>query len=237
MERQMKRTITILMILAAVFFAAQAVSAEGQHEDGQRIITVTGTGKVSAAPDVVRLNLGVQSVNSDLNSAIEDNNTRIADIISVIEEYGIPSADFRTSNFSVYYQQPYGDSNTAGTYNVNNSIFVEMKDIDRIGNFIEDALGAGANQFYGLDYAISDPEPLMKKARELAVKNAIELADETAGYADLAIGKIISMEEMQNYAGGPVYVAEMSMARGSNSIAAPTEKTIQVQITIKIELK
>ncbi|MDC7227832.1 MAG: SIMPL domain-containing protein [Spirochaetales bacterium] len=234
----MKRILTAIVIIAAVFISTQNVIAEGRAEYENRGITVRGIGEISAAPDVVRLTLGVQSMNADLNVAINDNNSRIDRIINVIQDYGIPESAYRTSNFSVYYQQPYNNGMTPdnGTYNVNNSIFVELSNIELIGGFIEDALNAGANQFYGLEYAISNPEPLMKEARRLAIENALELAGETAGYAGLSIGNIISMEE-QAYGSGPMYAAEMSAARGANSIVAPNQKTIQVQVTIRLELE
>ena len=168
-----------------------------------------------------------------------DNNGRINRIIGVIEKYGIPETDYQSSNFSVYYQQPYGDMQPSeGNYNVNNNIFVEIKNIDVIGNFIQDALNAGANQFYGLEYAISNPEPLLKEARKLAIEKALELGAETAGYAGLETGEVLSIEETPYYGGGPLYAAEMSAGRSSNGITTvPGEKKIEIRVTLKLKLK
>jgi hypothetical protein len=221
-----------------ILICTQAVTAEGAQETGRRSITVSGRGSISATPDMVSMNLGVQSNNIDLNTAIEDSNSRIENIIAVIHEFGIPDTDYRTSNFSVYYQQPYKESSDKGTYNVNNNIFIEVQDVSIIGKFIQQALNAGANQFYGLEYGISKPSPLMKQARQLAIENAIALAKETAGYADLSISEIISIEETPYYGGGSVYAEGMSLSRDSNSIiTAPGEKTIEVQVKLVIGIK
>ena len=208
-------------------------------EEVPRSITVRGIGSVAAAPNIVRLNLGVQSFNKDLTLAIADNNDRIDRLITVIEGYGIPETDYRTSNFSVFYQQPYSPEKAPedGTYNVNNNIFIELEELENIGEFIQNALQAGANQFYGLEYTVSEPEQYVSEARRLAIDNALELAEETAGFAGLATGEIISIEEQQSYNGGPMYAMEMSAGRGANSIVTPSEKLIQVFITLEIELK
>ena len=227
------------MVLFSIF-GLQTIAAEGQMEEPQATITVRGTGSVAAAPDVVRLNLGVQTMHKDLSIAITDNENRIKAVIGVINEYGISETDYSTSNFSVYYQQPYGQDSRPedGTYNVNNNIYIEVTDIEKIGGFIQDALSAGANQFYGLEYAISDPEPLMKQARRLAVENAAALAAETAGLSDMKVDAVISIEETPYYGGG-MYFAERSVkAMDSNSITTiPGEKSVETQVTIVYSLR
>jgi len=237
----MKKTRSIILIIIALFIAAQNIYSAGSIEQPVRTVTVKAVGTVSAAPDVVRLNLGVQSSNSNLNSAIEDNNSRMEGIIDVLEKYNIAESDYRTSNFSVYYQQPpYGSEKPSaeGSYNVNNNIFVEFSDIDKIGGFIDEALNAGANQFYGLDYGIKNTDSLIKEARKLAVRNAIELAEEMAEAAGTVITGIISIEEFPYYGGEPLYSARMSVDSGSNSlITAPGEKPIEVQVQLIAGIK
>ncbi len=235
-----KKTIVFLLIISSFFFAVQSAAAEGEIEIPQRSITVRGEGSVSAAPDIVRLNLGVQSMNSNLSAAIEDNNSRINLIIEVIEKYEIDAADFSTSNFSVYYQQPYNPEQSPenGVYNVNNNIFITLRDIEKIGNFIQDALDAGANQFYGLEYAVSEPDPLRKDARKLAVEDAKTLALETAEMAGVSLGRIISIEETPWYGGMPMYSEGFGGLKTSNSlITAPGEKIIDAQVTVKFEIE
>ena len=235
----MNKKIIIILLISAALITIQNTFAEGQKESLQRTITVNGTGAVAAAPDTVRLNLGVQSMNRDLNTAIDDNDRRINAIIEVIRDYGIDENDFNTSNFSVYYQQPYNPETSPeeGVYNVNNNIFIELQNISEIGDFIEDALSAGANQFYGLEYSIKDSEPLIKEARKLAIEDAVALAEETAGYAGLTIGDIISIQE-EPYYGAPLFAEGLGGVKRSNSlITVPGEKTIEKHVTLKIELK
>ena len=235
----MKTRFYMSVILIGFLLSIQAVFSEGELEQTERSITVRGVGSFAAAPDTVRLNLGVQSMNKDLNAAIDDNNRRIKAVIEIIRAYKIPDTDFSTSNFSVYYQQPYNPESSPedGIYNVNNNIFIELQDIDKIGSFIEQALSAGANQFYGLEYSIRDSEPLKKEARKLAIENALKLAEETASYANLSLGEIISIEEAPWY-GGAMYAEGYGGMSNSNSlITVPGEKKIETQVTLVIELE
>ncbi|MBI9105753.1 MAG: SIMPL domain-containing protein [Spirochaetales bacterium] len=235
-----KKTLLALLIIAALSTTVQNVYSEGSMEHPVKTVTVKGLGRVSAAPDIVRLNLGVQSFDSNLSSAIADNNSRMAGIMVVLKKYSIPESDYRTSNFSVYYQPPYGAENSQeeGTYHVNNNIFVEFNDIDQIGGFIDEALSAGANMFYGLDYGIKNTENLIKEARKLAVLNAIELADEMAETAGVTTTGIISIEELQYYGGDLIFSADMGARTGSNSITTiPGKKPIEVQVQLVIGIK
>ena len=233
-----------ILLISSVLCGVQNLSASGTAESSEQTVTVTGRGSVSAAPDIVSLNLGVQSSNSDLNTAIEDNNLRIKKIIDVMRIFNVPESDYSASNFSVYYQPPFnsGTGMTEGVYNVNNNIFIKIKNISLIGEFIQQALNAGANQFYGLDYGIGNTEPLLKKARKLAVDNALALAEETAAYAGLRVGKIISIEETAGYGPGFLYGPMQGEGiwppPGSNSIiTTPSEKSIEVMMKIRVSMK
>ncbi|MDC7126728.1 MAG: SIMPL domain-containing protein, partial [Spirochaetales bacterium] len=83
----MKNKKIFILFIYLIILGTQVVFASDSNNENPRTITITGHGSASAAPDIVRLNLGVESYNSDLNMAITDNNDRINKIISVIKKY------------------------------------------------------------------------------------------------------------------------------------------------------
>lgn len=227
-----------LVLICVLIFLGQNVFAD-EAFSGKRTITVVGTGRASSPPDIVSLSLGVHSVDANLESAINDNNSRINKIIEVIKKYGIDEKNYNTSNFSVHYQQPY--DKIEGAYNVNNNIYIEIDNIKKIGGFIQETLTAGANQFFGLEYSVKNTTPLMKKARKLAIKNAKNLALETADIAGVALGNILSIKESP-YRGVRAYSLKDSFtlaeASGANSVTTvPGEKIVETEITMVFEIK
>ncbi len=230
--------ITLCLLLS---LTATELFARGQKDKGAKTITVSATGTASAAPNVIILSFGVQSMGKEISMAINDNKTRMNSILEVLAQYGIPAGDYETTGFSVYFQRSnykQGSDPLEGFYHVNNSLTVDFKKLEEIGKFIDAVLDAGANHFNGLQYAIKDTAPLEKKAREGAVKNALALAEELAAAAGKEVVDILNITDGIYHPPGPFGMKRMmGAADGGNSvIVPPNEKMVtqQVQLTVQI---
>src|SRR3972149_1825020 len=91
-----------ILLLAAAWLAGCAVL-----NPTERSITVPGRGEVLVAPDVVSVNLGVQTRNADVAAAVEENNLVAAAIMEAARQMGVADSDMQTSYFSVYPQPVY----------------------------------------------------------------------------------------------------------------------------------
>ena len=82
----------------------------GKSPDMINQITVTGTAKISATPDVALLNLGIVSEGATVNLAQKGVTDKMNAIIkSLKDDFKIDAKDIQTENFSVYPKYDWTD--------------------------------------------------------------------------------------------------------------------------------
>ncbi|MCC7362277.1 MAG: SIMPL domain-containing protein [Anaerolineales bacterium] len=224
------------LLTAAACAAAPAAAQTGVPADTPRTISVTGTGTAYGAPDVATVQVGVQTRSENAGQAVNDNSTRVAALIAALKALGIAEKDMQTTNFSVYVQQNY-DPQTGRPletiyYQVDNTLNVTVRDTSRLGDVLTGAVDAGANSIYGVSFSVADPAALQGQARELAVANARERAEQLAAAAGVTLDVPLSISEV-SYVAQPVYAArDMAMAEG----APVPVQTGQIQVDLQVNI-
>src|ERR1044071_9784123 len=69
--------------------------------DIQRSITVSGIGQVTAAADIVLLNLAVETQSVTTSEALAGNNEQAAAVLSALNDHGIQQRDIQTTQLSI----------------------------------------------------------------------------------------------------------------------------------------
>lgn len=82
-----------------------------------------------------------------------------------------------------------------GSFIVNNTLNVTVRDLSKLGTALSSATDAGANTIWGVDFRIENPEPLMAQARDKAVADAIAKAKRLAEVSGTKLGALVSVEE------------------------------------------
>lgn len=208
----------------------------------QYTVSIEGTGKISATPDVAQVGLGVTTEGKSVKIAQDENTKKVNDIIKAVKELGVKSEDLQTSNYSIYpkysYDRESGVSNIVG-FTVSQSLSVKVRDLDKVGVILGKAGELGANQVGGVQFTIDDPQNLKDQARAKAIDNAKRKADELFKTLGVSVGRIVSFSE---YSGGDIYplkaYAEGFGVGGSPApdIQAGSEE-IQVNVSITFEIK
>ncbi|HLV20546.1 MAG TPA: SIMPL domain-containing protein [Polyangiaceae bacterium] len=81
----------------------QAPAAPANVVEG---VVVTGQGEASAAPDLARINLGVEVRSEDVQAGLRLANQHMEQVITALKQQGIAAEDIRTQQFSVHFEQP-----------------------------------------------------------------------------------------------------------------------------------
>ncbi len=170
-----------LLILGAfvLFMMTQAQSG----------ITVTGSGTAYGEPDIAIIELGVNLANEDISTATDEANSSITKIMEVLTSNGVASQDIRTAYFNIWTEEPY-DGQPVRKYRVNNVLSITVRDVNKIGEILSQAVEAGANVVNSIQYAIAETEALAAQARELAMQNAKSKAEQLAGLAAVSLGGV-----------------------------------------------
>ncbi len=155
-----------------------------------RTITVVGTGKASGAPDVAHVTVGVESQGPALQAVVDDNKTKMAALLAALKAQGIADKDIRTTNYNVFVDNPQPQPMVEGagkpgtgqlTYHVNNQVDVTVRDVAKLGDVLDKAVAAGANNVYGVTFSVDDPTKLQGMARANAIADAKARAQDRAG--------------------------------------------------------
>ncbi len=227
----MFRTRSFLALIAASFLAVAAVAcgsegdtviSTGGPSEG---ISVSGEGRVSAAPDIATINLGVRVEAGTVEEAREQAAQLQTAILNSVKDNGVESKDLQTSNFSI--QPVYtSDSRTIRAYSVSNTLAVKVRKLADLSKVVDDATKAGGSSatVQGLSFGIDDLEKVKTEARKLAMEQAKRRAEETAKNAGVDLGKPISISE--GYSGG-AYDAAFPTASGPSTRTADTPTPIE----------
>ncbi len=219
----------------------QAENPPATAEPARRTITVVGVGRSSATPDIVRVTMGVDVVNASLSKALTEVNNKTSAVIAKLKEEGIDAKDIRTVDFNIFPQQAYGPNGPGPItgYRVSNSVRVTIRELDKAGTIMEQAVNAGANTVQGLTFTIEDPKPVETEARVSAIQDARFKADALAQEAGATVGQVINISEVQT--GGPIPInqpAAMEGRGGGGGVdIAPGMQDVTVQVMVTYELQ
>lgn len=102
------------------------------------------------------------------------------------------SAGSASSPVTEYY--PNGKQVLAG-YDVTATLTVKMRDLSKVGDIIQAATTAGANQAGSLQFTIDNPDALQAQARQQAIDKAKAQAQELAKQLGVRLVRIVSFSE------------------------------------------
>ncbi|MGQ9610881.1 MAG: SIMPL domain-containing protein [bacterium] len=237
------KNLRILMAIAIGLISIMALSA---CEDKDTIILpgavqqnqmqVTGIATTKKSPDIAIAQIGVQTINKEVEPAVAENNRKAEAIISTLKQLGISEKDIKTVSFNIYPLKDYknNDPNTIIGFQVDNTVSVTFRKLDIVGKGLQAAITTGANNIYGIEFTLADPEPVRNELRVLAIQDARKKAENMAQAAGIQLGKIISINESS---ATPIYRYAYDKAAAESAVPVQSgELYITVQVNIVYEL-
>ncbi len=226
--------------LVAVFILAVTYHpATAQEPDVTRSITVIGQGEVSAKPDKAELSVGVQTTGKTAKEALDLNNGAMMGLFESMDAAGIPEQDIQTSNFNVSPRYArYNDRETPPDivgYNVSNTVRITVRDLDGLGQFIDDFVQRGANTLNGIQFGLTDPAAMQNEARVKAIEDARAKAKLYAETAGAQLGQVLIIQETASPMPMPM-MARMSLEAADSVPLARGQQTITARITVTFAL-
>jgi uncharacterized protein len=180
-------------------------------------LSVLGTGEVTTTPDTAKVSAGVTTQAPSAADAIAANADEMSKVIAALKRAGVAGKDLQTEFVSV--NPRYDDNGQAIVgYSASNSVSAVVRELSNVGDVIDAAVAAGANNVSGPSLARDDQDELYRDALEAAVANARQKATALAQAAGVSLGKIRSLNESPQSA-GPV----MFDALAAREAATPVE--------------
>lgn len=186
-----------VIALIAQPLAAQAPAQATQFRPAH--ITVTGTGRVTTAPDMATVSLGVTSRSATAADAMATMSTHLATVLENLKTAGIAPKDLQTSGLSLNPNVDYGRSGTDPAkidgYTASSTVTVRVRALDALGTTLDAAVKDGVNTLNGISFGLIDPAPQTDEARRRAVADARHRAELYAEAAGVTLGAILDISE------------------------------------------
>ncbi len=253
------RRLILGLPLAALLVLAAAVACDtGEDSDADELealarlgqgIQVNADGKVAIEPDVAFLTLGVEAMAESVADARAEAAAAMTAIMEALRARGIEDRDIQTSRLNISPEYTYQESFSEGMrkdervlvgYRVSNNAVVTVRDLDAVGEIVDEAAEAGGNatRIENVWFSAEDTTEAQREAREKAVMNAMDKADQLATHAGVTRGNLLSISE--SYGGIPMprasYDSFAMMGESSTPVSpGQLEITVSVYATFAIE--
>jgi len=186
---------------------AQAQSAPADQSALPRTITVVGRGVVSVKPDIATISIGVQVQSPTVKEATSQAAAQMEKVLAALTAQGVAEKDIQTNNYSISYEsrgalgassttKVQGAAEPAGVYNVSNMVQVKVRDLTKVSAIVDEAINAGANNLWGINFTLEDTNQAEMEARAKAVADAKSRAEEFAKLAGVKVGPVLQVSEV-----------------------------------------
>jgi uncharacterized protein YggE len=240
---QMKtKSLIIFTVMAIALVLSACAPAASQNT---RTLSVSGSGEALLAPDIAYIYVGVHTENTAAAQAVEENTSQTEALIQAIQEFGIDPKDIRTTNFSIYPMDRFDPSTGLPSgekvYAVDNTVYVTVRDLAGLGDLLDTAVQAGANNINSVQFDVAEKDEALQEARADAVADARAQAEALAQAAGLSLGEIqsISFFDAQPY---PLFDGKGGGGMAAEQAAAsipiqPGQLTFTVNVSVTYELR
>jgi len=201
----------------------------------EHTITVTGTGRVTLAPNIADLRLGVNITRPTANAARDEAAAAMTKVVAAIKKAGVADKDIQTAMLSL---QPVYDYSTNGQgkltgFNVVNIVAITVRDISKVGDLVDASVAAGATSVDGVSFRVDNETAAESQARTAAVADAKAKAQALASAAGVTLAGVSSIAENSSTVPQPIPYAAGAPAKDAMSTpVSPGTMEIDIVVTI-----
>ena len=237
--------LAVLGLLGFVALAPRPADAQESQPLVPRL-TVRGQGTVSVRPDIAIVTMGASVRRETSSEAFDRANELIATLNQVLRSNGVPERDVTTRQFSLspeFGRPPEGGIPPIVAWRAVNILSIKLRDFSRIGPVIDAAAAVLGNdaQISGISFTVEDTDAITSQARDQAIANARERAQQIAAAAGVRLVRILSITETS--APPPTPVARLAAPAAAGVAAsqvaevAPGEQNLIVTVEIVYEIQ
>jgi hypothetical protein len=246
----------VLLVIVSLFLVVMSLSKLVDIyykivKPSENQIAFSGSGIVYAKPDLALTSFSVITEAKTISETMTPNAEKMNKVIEAIKAQGVEDKDIKTTNFNIYPRYEYvrndvyssyypeGTRNLVG-YEMNQTVEVKIRDLNKVGEIIQSATDAGSNQIGELQFTIDDKDAIKEQAREEAIQEAKDKAEKLAAQLGIKLGKIINFSEnatTPTYYSYDIKASESSGLGGAAPQIETGENKTEVTVMIVYEIK
>jgi hypothetical protein len=242
MKKGLLLVIGLVLMISLLLIGCESQETTGANGSQQTGVWVSGTGKVTAVPDVAILSLGVEAQEKTVKEAQSEAASAMAAVVAVLKTNGVADKDIQTQWYNISpvtrWVEDTNEQITIG-YKVSNMVTAKIRDISKAGTIIDAVAEAGGNltRINSISFTVDDPTAYYNQAREKAMQDANAKAEQMATLAGITLGKPTYISESGGYIPTPYYLKDYAEGGSSSTPISPGELdiTLTVQVGYAIE--
>lgn len=214
----------------------------------EHAVSVSATASQEVSPDLLVIQLHVQTDAKTAKVAVQDNAAVTADLLASLKALGLTDQDIQTTGYSVdpvtetnYTCDPRGyncvyNYRVIG-YKVTNSISLQVKDLAKGGDVIDASSSAGTNQTFvdSVGFTLKDEtrRTLEKGLLRNAAAEAKAKAQNMAEGSGASLGKLLSVSQSSSYYPQVLY-RDYAVAEAAGSAPKTQLSAGQVEVSVTV---
>ena len=209
----------------------------------ERVVTVTGYAESKEKNQIANFSAGVNAVKDNKDEAVKEVNDKIRVIIAAIKDFGVDASDIQTQSMSVYQRQDSVyeggvQKSKPGQWDVNNSISVTLRDVEKAAALADLLTKSGATNVYGPNFMLDTSLKASDSLMAAAIEDARLKADVMAKASGARLDRVISVNE-----GGssnviyPMLSAKADGMGGGGAAVEPGSSSISKTVTVVWSIK
>ena len=246
--------IGVLSILSLFLFAKTwaTVEALGRTDiSNLPTITVTGTAKASATPNIAQIGFIIEEKGATGEDAQNLATKRTDSALAALKKLAIAEKDIKTTGYQVTpdYETkacppgvycPQTNGKIVG-YRVSQSVEVKVRDTAKTGDLLQALTALGVQNISGPNFMVDDQSVVQAEARGKAIVDARAKAQVLASQLGVHLGKVVGFSENGGVA-YPMFAQGMSKTATADSVApAPSlptgENETNATVTVTYEIR
>ena len=226
--------------LAAVFCLLLASSAAAQTTPAapEGPVTVTsGEGSVKRTPDRAWVQVSVESRAKSAREAQKLNADAMSAVLQKLKSSGLSGDAIQTRGYDLQPEFDYNNGRqTLRGYVARNNVELRVDELQRLGDFLEQAVSSGATSVGGVRFDLKDRASAEREALRNAVEDARRRADAVAAGAGMKIEKIVRIEEHRVSISPPPRPMMAMRAEMAQSAAEPPIEAGELEVRSAVTL-
>ena len=231
--------VAVLLLMVGLLYGCQQTASSGETSNNQQTgIWVTGTGEVSAAPDLAILQLGIEAQAPTVAEAQSQASSAMNDVRSALTSNGVALKDIQTQYYSIQQVTKWDSDKQESVvvgYKVTNMVTVKIRYLDETGTIIDAVVVAGGDliRINNIQFTIDNPTVYYDQARAKAMADANDTATQLAELSGVKLGKPIYISETNASIPQPTVVRTLSAEDASGSTPISTGE-LEISLTVQI---
>lgn len=200
-------------------------------------LVTTGTATVSAEPEIAQITFGVDLRGDDPAAVVNEAAQKINRAIAAAREVGVAEKDLQTTGYNVWVETVHdpqtGQPTGQVVYHVSHFVMATLRDLSKTGDLLAAVIEAGVNSISGVNFAVENPDALVKQARQKALENARAQAEQMAQVLGISLGKPILVSEGGGY---PIVAPVLAERMGGGGVEVPSISPGAFSVTVSVQV-